>query len=399
MRARPVEVAGERLLAASGRAHDEDRLVVLRQRLGRLLRAEDLGIAADDDGWRPRGRGRNRGSGGPPGCGATFSGSGFTRVGSIIPSTVSTTRRPSAGFFASRPVSSDFGSSKTHECSSATSVWSALRPPISADSPNEVPGPTCATTRSAPASLTETRRKRPRYTRSIPESGWPARTMTVPAGDDAGREPVGDLGAGLGGERLQQFVRCEERSPGVLRDVGHRLAEDDRRVADLDAAAGHERRPLDPGAVDGHAIGRVEVFDCVVPAVAHDLGMGARGLVIRQHQLVRRRPADADRPRAQAHRSRGRVSLDHLEARQPVRRNLPEALRGGEWARAAWWVRGIEDRSAAEWPSATLRGPFGVAPIIFVSGRLVITLRRRGAGWRTARGRDCDLTMSVGSRQ
>ncbi len=115
--------------------------------------------------------------------GRTGAASAFGRtVGSIIPSTVSTTRRPSAGFLASRPVSSVFGSSKTHECSSATSVWSALRPPMSADSPNEVPEPTCATTRSAPASLTETRRKRPRYTRSIPESGCPARTTTVPAG-------------------------------------------------------------------------------------------------------------------------------------------------------------------------------------------------------------------------
>ena len=69
-------------------------------------------------------------------------------------------------------------------------------------------------------------------------------------GHDAGREPVGDLAAGFGGERLQQFVRREERSPGVLRDVGHGLAEDERRAADLDPAAGHEHRPLDLGAVD-----------------------------------------------------------------------------------------------------------------------------------------------------
>ena len=121
---------------------------------------------------------------------------------------------------------------------------------MSADSPNEVPEPDVRHHPLGPGVIDRDEAEAAEIDEEHPRERLARAHDDRAGGHDAGRDPVGDLAARFGGERLQQFVRREERTPGVLRDIGHGLAEDDRCVADLDPAAGHQHRPLDLGAVD-----------------------------------------------------------------------------------------------------------------------------------------------------
>jgi hypothetical protein len=88
------------------------------------------------------------------------------------------------------------------------------------------------------------------------------------------------------------------------------VAEDDFGLADLDAVAGRERDGrLHARALEEGAVGRAEVLQDVLVALAPHLGVDARGERVGDAHVVAGRAPDGDAQAAQRERVGGAVGI------------------------------------------------------------------------------------------